>query len=104
MAPPQERSPRAASRADSLFDDESVIDQRHLSPGAHLMPPPSLPCRGIIQSPVLSSDHDSPDTSFAVRPAGRFFKPRAAAAELYSLALDIPPLSQRRLQRKDTDM
>ncbi|KAG1889374.1 hypothetical protein F4604DRAFT_1712018 [Suillus subluteus] len=104
MTPPQERSPRAASRADRLFNDESVMDGRGLSPGAHLMPPPSLPCRGIIQSPAHSSDHDIPDASFAVRPAGRFFKPRTAVSELKSPALDMPPLSQRRLKRKDTDV
>ncbi|KAG1871187.1 hypothetical protein C8R48DRAFT_698038 [Suillus tomentosus] len=100
MTPPQERSPRA----DRLFEDDSVADARHLSPGALLMQPPPLPCRGIVQSPAYSSDHDIPNASFAVRPAGRFFKPRAAAAELDSPVLDMPPLSQRRLKRKDTDI
>jgi len=68
------------------------------------MPPPPLPCRGIVQLPAHSSDDDIPDASFAVRPAGRFLKPRAAATELDSPALDMPPLSQRRLKRKDADI
>ncbi|KAG1757914.1 hypothetical protein EDB19DRAFT_1659787 [Suillus lakei] len=100
IAPPQERRPRV----DRLFDDESVADGRRLSPGAFLMPPPPLPCRSTILSPTHSSDHEIPDASFAVRPAGRFFKPRPAAAEPDSPALDMPPLSQRRLKRKDTDI
>ncbi|KAG0697158.1 hypothetical protein DFH29DRAFT_947571 [Suillus ampliporus] len=100
--PPQKRSPRV----DRLFDDASVevVDGRRLSPAVFLMPPPPVPCRGIIQSPAHSSDHDIPDSSFAVRPAGRFFKPRAAAAQPESPALDTPPLFQRRLKRKETDV
>ncbi|KAG2160089.1 uncharacterized protein EDB93DRAFT_1113395 [Suillus bovinus] len=100
MTPLQERSPCA----DRLFDDESVADGRRLSPGALVMQPPPLPCRGIVQSPAYSSDYDIPDASFAVRPAGRFFKPRAVAADLDSPVLDVPPLSQRRLKRKDTNI
>jgi ATP-dependent DNA helicase MPH1 len=99
MAPPQECS----SPADRLFDDESVVDEKRLSPGALLMPPPPLPCRGI-QSPAQSPDNDIPDASFAVRSAGRFFKSRAPVAELDSPALNSPPLSRRRLKRKDTDI
>ncbi|KAG1841332.1 P-loop containing nucleoside triphosphate hydrolase protein [Suillus subalutaceus] len=100
----RERSPdRSPSLLSSSDGGDGVMDEGVSSPGAHLMPPPSLPCRGIIQSPAHSSDHDIPDASFAVRPAGRFFKPRTAAAELNSPALDMPPLSQRRLKRKDTD-
>ncbi|KAG1769606.1 hypothetical protein EDD22DRAFT_977468 [Suillus occidentalis] len=99
MALPQERS----SGADRLFDDECVVDEKRLSPGALLMPPPPLPCRGI-QSPAQSPDNDIPDASFAVRSAGCFFKSRAAIAELDSPALNSPPLSRRRLKRKDTDI
>lgn len=99
IAPLQERSPRA----DRLFDDVNVVDGKRLSPGALLMPPPPLPCRGV-QSPAHSPDNDIPDASFAVRSAGRFFKPRAVVAELDSPALDMPPLSRRRLKRKDADI
>ncbi|KAG1825591.1 uncharacterized protein BJ212DRAFT_1443684 [Suillus subaureus] len=113
-SPPPQTDPEQAAESSSMSCSprNSPTDMCHkrngngrgLLPGAHLMPPPLYQCRGIIQSPTHSSDHDIPDASFAVRPAGRFFKPRIAAAELNSPALDMPPLSQRRLKRKDTDV
>ncbi|OAX39009.1 P-loop containing nucleoside triphosphate hydrolase protein [Rhizopogon vinicolor AM-OR11-026] len=96
--------------ADNLFDDESIeiVDGRCLSPAlaqreaAVEMPPPPLPWRGL-ESPTPSSDHDMPDSSFAVRPAGRFYKQRPAAMEPESPASEMPP-PPRRLKRRDTDL
>jgi ATP-dependent DNA helicase MPH1 len=60
------------------------------------MPPPDLPAR----TPLASFDHDYPEPSFPVRPAGKHKK--RSAIEPQSPVLDMPPPSQRRLQRLPT--
>jgi ATP-dependent DNA helicase MPH1 len=101
---------KLSPRADNLFNDESIeiVDGRCSSPAlpgrraAVEMPPPPVPRRGTLQSPAPSSDFDIPESSFAVRPPGRLYKQRTAAAEIDSPASEMPP--PQRLKRRDTDL
>lgn len=65
------------------------------------MPPPDLPVRLTIPSPISTSDQEYPEPSFSVRAIGRRPTKRIVTPrEPESPLLDMPPPSQRRLQRK----
>ncbi|KAH7921254.1 P-loop containing nucleoside triphosphate hydrolase protein [Leucogyrophana mollusca] len=68
------------------------------------MPPPVLPCSQ--RTPMLSSDQEIPEASFAIRPAGKpTLKKRVLAPDILDSPLsEMPPPSQRRLQRRDTEV
>ncbi|GBE78153.1 hypothetical protein SCP_0110360 [Sparassis crispa] len=88
------QSPEVSGRISSKYGGGFTNAQRVMNN----MPPPALPSRSFHLTPPSSDD--APEPSFAVRPAGKQAKKRAVSDLRDSSPLQMPPPSQRRLQRQ----
>ncbi|KAH7883909.1 P-loop containing nucleoside triphosphate hydrolase protein [Phlebopus sp. FC_14] len=100
--------PRSPILDDSVFE---VATTNHVSPlqqrawRSSNMPPPALPRHTTTPQPATwVVDHDVPESSFAVRPAGKRMHKRTVTAGTSNQTITDAHSPLRRLKRKDTEI